>query len=106
MAILVLLYNMRLVTELDSSCLRVRFSPFVRKEIPLSDIVYWKARTYDPIREYGGWGVRMWRGSGALNMCGNSGVQLVLMGGERLLIGSQRAYALAAAILLAKSESQ
>ncbi len=97
---------MRLVTELDSSCLRVRFSPFVRKEIPLSDIVYWKARTYDPIREYGGWGVRMWRGSGALNMRGNSGVQLVLMGGERLLIGSQRAYALAAAILLAKSESQ
>ena len=50
------------------------------------------------IAEYGGWGVRMRRGGMAYNVSGDRGVQLELMDGKRILIGSQRAGELADAI--------
>jgi type IV secretory pathway VirB3-like protein len=103
-----LIIGMKLVTEVDSDRLRVRFFPFVRRDIPLKDIVHWEARTYSPILEYGGWGIRTGlfrrRGGGALNARGNRGVQLRFADGKDLLVGSQRPEELAAAITLAKSE--
>ena len=47
-------------------------------------------RTYNPIREYGGWGIRYGLKSKAYNVHGNHGVQLELLNRKRLLIGSQR----------------
>ncbi len=103
-----LIIGMKLVTEVDSARLRVRFFPFVRRDIPLEDIIHWEARTYSPILEYGGWGIRtgLFRrgGGGALNARGNRGVQLRFADGKDLLVGSQRPEELAAAITLAKSE--
>lgn len=103
-----LIIGMKLVTEVDSDRLRVRFFPFVRRDIPLKDIIHWEARTYSPILEYGGWGIRTGlfrrRGGGALNARGNRGVQLRFADGKDLLVGSQRPEELAAAITLAKSE--
>ncbi len=103
-----LIIGMKLVTEVDSDRLRVRFFPFVRRDIPLKDIIHWEAHTYSPILEYGGWGIRTGlfrrRGGGALNARGNRGVQLRFADGKDLLVGSQRPEELAAAITLAKSE--
>ncbi len=102
-----LIISLKLVTKVDSSYLHVRFFPFVRREIPLDHITHWEARTYSPIREYGGWGIRTGpfrRGGGALNARGNRGVQLRFADGKDLLVGSQRPEELAAAITLAKSE--
>ena len=94
-----LLYFARLVVSVDDEAVRIRWVPFARKTIPLADIESAEARTYRPIREYGGWGVR-WAGKRgtAWNAHGNRGVQLVLRGGKRVLIGSQQAEALAEAI--------
>ena len=90
---------MRLVTRVDGDGLCVRFFPFVRRRIRFDEIAECHARTYRPIREYGGWGIR-WGPSGkAYNVSGDRGVQLVLTNGKRLLIGSQRADELAEAIL-------
>ncbi|MHC4643443.1 MAG: hypothetical protein ACYS32_17515, partial [Planctomycetota bacterium] len=57
-------------------------------------------RTYKPILEYGGWGIRCsFTGKGkAYNVSGNKGVQLVFTNGKKLLIGSQQPDDLAAAI--------
>ncbi len=79
--------------------MRIRWIPFGRKIVPLVDIGSCEPRTYRPLREYGGWGVR-WAGKRgtAWNAHGNRGAQLVLCDGKRLLIGSQRAEELAAAI--------
>ena len=56
------------------------------------DLSEYYARTYRPIWEYGGWGIRCSFGKGkAYNVSGNKGVQLVFKSGKRLLIGSQRA---------------
>ncbi len=55
--------------------------------------------TYRPIADYGFWGIRAGRdGERALIARGNRGVRLELTDGTRLLIGSQRPEALAAAL--------
>ena len=91
---------MRLVTEVRSDGLHVRFVPFVRKHVPFASIRRCEARTYRPVAEYGGWGIRFgWGGRGkAYTVRGDRGVQLEFTDGKRLLIGSQRADELEAAI--------
>jgi hypothetical protein len=103
-----LLYTMKLVTEVDSKHVHIKFppfTPFIRSHILLSEIAHWEARTYRPIAEYGGWGIRGGPSGRAYNVRGNRGVQLWLTDGKRLLIGSQRAEELAQAITAAKNRS-
>jgi hypothetical protein len=97
-----LLWLARMVVEVRSDRVTVRWIPFARREIMLSDVVAAEARTYRPIREYGGWGIKGWsRRRMAYNVSGNRGVDLELADGRRVLIGSQRADDLAAAIAAA-----
>ena len=99
-----LVYAMKLTVRLDDQGLHVRFFPLVKRDIPLEEIARWEARTYRPLLEYGGWGIRCgWKGM-AFNVSGNRGVQLELANGKRLLIGSQRPEELAAAISQAKQQ--
>jgi len=95
-----LLLRAKLVTEVADDGLRLTlFLSFARRTIRYADIADCQARTYRPLLEYGGWGVRYsWRHGRAYNVSGNRGVQLVLKDGQRLLIGSQQADELAAAI--------
>jgi hypothetical protein len=58
-------------------------------------------RTYRPIRDYGGWGIRYGRNGKAYNVSGNRGVMLEFSHGQKLLIGSQKPGDLANAIGLA-----
>lgn len=100
LATALLLYAMRLSVQVDSESIRINFFPIWKKTIPLAEILRWQARTYRPILEYGGWGIRYSPfGKGwAYNIRGNEGVQLELANGQRILIGSQRAEELARAI--------
>ena len=101
---ILLLYKAKLTTKLDPNCLHIVFSPLRRRDIPLSDIAHWEARTYNPIRDYGGWGIRVGRRGRAYNVSGNRGVELQLTNGKKLLIGSQRSEELSAAISRAKRD--
>jgi hypothetical protein len=97
----VLFWLLKLETEVRTDGLYVRFFPFhiQFRKFTAEDLSEHYARTYRPILEYGGWGIRCgWRGGKAYNVSGNQGVQLVLKGGKRLLIGSQKAEELADAI--------
>jgi hypothetical protein len=95
-----LLLWLRLVTEVTAREVRVRLVP-----VNVGWVTFWageieraEARRYRPIREYLGWGIR-WGPSGrAYNLNGDRGVQLVLASGRRVLIGSERADELEAAI--------
>jgi hypothetical protein len=93
-----LLYVTRMITEVRPDGLYVRFWPLSWRRIPFDQIAECCARTYRPIVEYGGWGIRWGFKGRAYNVSGNQGVQLVLTTGKRLLIGSQRAGELAAAV--------
>lgn len=48
-------------------------------------------RKYSPVREYGGWGVRVgFNATKAYTMSGNIGLQLILQNGKKVLIGTNR----------------
>lgn len=72
--------------------------PLYRRRIPLAEIARAEAVTYSPLADYGGWGIRWGRNGAAVNARGCRGVLLTLRCGKRLLIGSQRPDALAAAL--------
>ena len=99
----ILLWTMKLHIIVDREFLHIRFFPFVKRDIPLNDILEWKAKVYHPLRDYGGWGIRWGFKGKAYNVSGNRGVQLVLIKNKKLLIGSQKPDALAQAITTAKS---
>lgn len=84
-----LFYYTRLITEVGDREILVRFVPFMKKTIPFDTVRSCRARTYSPIREYGGWGIRYGKSGRAYNVSGNRGVQLELYEGKPLLIGSQ-----------------
>jgi hypothetical protein len=77
---------------------QIRMLPLANRTITPAQIAHWEARTYRPIREYGGWGVRFGPRGRAYNVSGTRGVELTLDNGKRVLIGSQRSEELAAAI--------
>ena len=68
------------------------------RRIGFAEIVGLEVRRYNPLLEYGGWGVRLGpRGWGYMTT-GNEGVQLRLRKGIPVLIGSARPRELEAAI--------
>lgn len=90
-----------LIVQVRSDALYVQHLLLTRRHrIPYETIASCEARTYRPILEFGGWGVRFgWGARGkAYNVSGTQGVQLVLTNGRRLLLGSRKADALARAI--------
>ena len=90
---------LKLVTEVRGDGLFIWFVwLWPKRTIPWDQIRSVETRTYRPIRDFGGWGVR-WDARGIVyHARGNRGARLVLASGERVLIGSQRADELARAI--------
>jgi hypothetical protein len=93
-----LFYTMKLITEVRNDELLVQFFPLSRQVISLESVRRCEVRTYNPIREYGGWGIRRVKSGKAYNVSGNRGVQLEFNSGKPLLIGSQKPEALERAI--------
>jgi hypothetical protein len=86
-----------LQTRLSESALYIRFFPFhfSYRKIDFDTIATVYARSYQPLGEFGGWGIRWTPRGRAYNVSGNQGVQLELKNGKRILIGSLRADELA-----------
>lgn len=93
-----LLLSARLITEVRSDGLHIRFFPMRWKAIPYESIASYQVRTYHPIRDYGGWGIRWGREGKAYIVSGNQGLQLSLNDGRKVLIGSQRCQEFEAAV--------
>jgi len=95
-----LFYAAKLVTEVRSDGLYIRFFPphFSFHKIPLEKLKRYEVRTYSPITECGGWGIRFYESGKAYNVSGNRGVVLEFLDGRPILIGSQRPEELAKAI--------
>lgn len=86
---------MKLETSIDTNGITVRFFPFhlKKKHFNWDQLESCSIRTYKPVIEYGGWGIRKtFSGKGtAYNVKGKVGLQLVFKNGDRLLIGTQKA---------------
>ena len=90
---LLLLYLIKLKTEIDEIGIHFQFFPFQRsrKTIRWTEMSQCYTRQYKPIKEYGGWGYRTKFGKGkAYNVKGNKGIQIVLLNDKKILIGTQK----------------
>jgi hypothetical protein len=94
-----LLAASRLVVEVGEDGVRIAF-PYIwpTRRIAFHQIASISVRRYNPLLEYGGWGVRLGPKGWAFTVSGGGGVQLRLWKGIPVLIGSRRPGELEAAI--------
>ncbi len=102
-------FKLKLEVWIDADGIHYRFFPLIIKNklISKEQIQRFEIRKYNPILDYGGWGVR--RGFGmklkfnfglgskwgkAFIVSGNSGLQLYLTNGKKVLFGTQRSQAI------------
>ena len=91
--------SLRLIVEVHHDHVDIRFTPLTHRRISFDDIVNATVRTYRPIREYGGWGVKGWsRRKMSYSVSGNQGVDLQLRDGTSVLLGSRQPERLHAAL--------
>lgn len=85
---------LKLETKITELGILVQFKPFHFKPKVYSwdEISKVEVRTYRPIMEYGGWGLKYgWGGQGlSYTVSGTTGLQLHLKNGKKILIGTQR----------------
>lgn len=82
-----------LKTFINSDGVYIRFSPFhVRyKFYDWRDIDSVQIRRYNPLREFGGWGIRFGKhGTKAYNVSGKIGVEFFFKNGKSVLIGTNQ----------------
>jgi general stress protein CsbA len=91
------IFLFKLDTRIDQDGIHYKFFPFHWSFKVINWVAINKAyvRTYDPIGEYGGWGLKggaFWnKGKGkAINVSGDIGIQIELKDGKKLLIGTQK----------------
>ncbi|MDZ4668631.1 MAG: hypothetical protein SGJ00_12225 [bacterium] len=90
--VFVLFIFTKLETRIDELGITIRFFPFQRVYyyVKWEDVESCSVRTYKPLREYGGWGLRYsFKNGKAYNVAGTKGLQLVLKSGNKFLIGTQ-----------------
>lgn len=91
-AVFFLFEKTKLITTIYEKEIRLRFPPFFSKEktIPVQKIKKMEVRKYNPIKEFGGWGLRYGFKGKAYNVKGNMGLQIQFINDKRLLIGTQK----------------
>lgn len=99
-----LFFSMKLITTIDSKAISIRFYPFhiytKRFEWPqLSDVI---VREYNPIKEFGGWGLRGFGNRKTMTVSGTWLIEIVFVNNQSLLIGTKKPKE--AQIALGKSE--
>ncbi len=87
--IIVFLIKFRLITKVEDRQIEVGFPFGLRRKIAMTDVLRREVITYRPLRDFGGWGIRMGRQGLMYNSSGNRAVKLTLRNGDIIFIGSQ-----------------
>jgi hypothetical protein len=101
-SVILFILSIKLETEIREDGIYVRFFPIYKQ----FRFYTWEAieqayvRTYKPLAEYGGWGLRGFGNNRALNISGKEGLQLVMKDGRKLLVGTEKPQEIAEALLL------
>jgi hypothetical protein len=101
----VFLFVARVIVTVSEDEIIIRWFPLWTRRVPLSDVEQCEVRKYNPILDYGGWGIRYagkdrgW----AYTLSGNHGVFVRTASGKNVMIGSETPQRLAAAIDAARA---
>jgi len=99
-----LMYMRTIISEDDITVVFGLLFPLYVKHIPITSIIESEAVRYEPLEDYGGWGIRGWGKRRALNARGDFGVLLTLEDDTLLMLGSQVPQELDDAIQSAKRQ--
>jgi hypothetical protein len=90
--IITVLLNYKLVTEIRTDGIYVRFPPF----LPSYQSFLWNEiervyiREFDPLLEYNGWGIKRGPSGRSFTMSGTTGIQIILKDKRAVLIGTNQ----------------
>ncbi len=89
--IMALFFLMNLKTVINQKGVHIQFYPFIRKPKVFlwKDIQKIELKKYQPLVEYGGYGIRGLGDDKAYNIKGNIGLKLYFKNGKKLMIGTQ-----------------
>lgn len=96
LGIIWLFLKMSLQVEIKQDGIHYRFLPLQNKwkQIRDDEIESFEVRTYRPVSEFGGWGIKGSSRKKAYNVSGNIGLELVLKNGRKVLFGTQKSQAI------------
>lgn len=82
----------KLFTSISKDGISYRFKPYQRstKFIPWDEIKSIEVKKYNPIRDYGGWGVRVGKAGKGYNTRGNMGIFIQTSDQKTLMLGTQQ----------------
>ncbi|MEQ1822251.1 MAG: hypothetical protein ABL949_07065 [Fimbriimonadaceae bacterium] len=83
-------FGLKLEISTNAEGVLIQLRPFANRTIGYDEIASVEAMTYQPLLEYGGWGVRGLGKKRAYNARGNDGVLLTLKDGATVMLGTQR----------------
>jgi len=88
-----LFYKLGLYTKIDKQGIYFRFIPFhtAFRFYPWEKITGIQVTTYNPFKDYGGWGIRGGRKGIAYTVSGNTGIDIGLINDKKILIGTRKA---------------
>lgn len=101
-ALPLVVWAVRLVTEVSPAGLVVGLAPFSRREVPAAALAASRVVRHRPLREFGGFGAR-WASGGrrAYTAGGRQAVEVDLHDGSQLVVGTRRPDELQAALAAA-----
>jgi hypothetical protein len=92
-AVLILFFrSLKLQVRINGDSINYRFLPIQRKyrTIKQADILKMDVITYDPVEDYGGWGIRFGEKGTAYTAKGNHGLSIHLVTEKNILIGTSK----------------
>ncbi len=87
-----LVFAARLILKINSQGIFFRYYPFTAKSFSWKEIESFEIIEYEPMKDYGGWGIRYnWNNKGkAYSFGGNKGLSLTLKNNQKVLIGTAK----------------
>jgi Na+/melibiose symporter-like transporter len=92
--------------RIEKEGIYIRYFPFHFKPLFFnwSEIDHFELRKYDPLSEYGGWGLKGSKNNRAYNVSGDMGLQITLKSGRKLLVGTANPKKMEVALLEIRSK--
>ncbi|SFT99803.1 hypothetical protein SAMN04489724_3283 [Algoriphagus locisalis] len=90
---LILLFNIKLETRIDDQGISIRYLPFIRKwkNYPKTQIKSWEVSYYQPVLDYGGWGIKGNKTTRSYSVLGSEGLLLDVGEKKKIRIGTMKA---------------
>jgi hypothetical protein len=91
-ALILFFSSLKLQVRIDTDAINYRFLPIQWKyrTIKREDIEKMDVITYDPVEDYGGWGIRLSHKGKAYTAKGDQGLSIQLVNGKNLLLGTSK----------------